>query len=427
MSVEQWLPGSEISTDSPLLLLERKLKADNVTYERSALSFGSACALRIKIKNGRECRTVLIDENDASDCMGLNLSEVRALGNYSAFDYPDNGPCIEVQLAGSVSFQFRTLQRIPGFQIQENEQRRLSRDEGWTVPICGGPESGWSAEIGPSSEILQLLSQRHGTASLKLRNISGRTHDESLLTLEKVANAIIFDLDVKYGISLELLRVRSHIPRARRPPFDSIITPPGSPRLEYGKEPLSLYQYARSALGMPLLEFLAYYQVLEYYYPRYSQRDTLDRLRNELRHPRFNVNSDGDLARVLQISRQSGRGFGDERSQLTSTLRYCVSEESLKEFILDLSESQIEHFTGKQEIKGIKPLSLKGDLIGQVSERAYDVRCRVVHSKEGGGASSENGLLLPFSKEADAVRIESLMMRFLAQKVLVASASPMAI
>ncbi|HEX5205861.1 MAG TPA: hypothetical protein VFW27_38525, partial [Actinoplanes sp.] len=74
--------------------------------------------------------------------------------------------------------------------------------------------------------------------------------------------------------------------------------------------------------------------------------------------------------------------------QLKATLRHCVDEQSLRDFI-GAEEDRLIFFTGKQAIKGVKNLTLENrqhSIVDQVADRVYSLRCRIVHAKEDGGA-----------------------------------------
>jgi hypothetical protein len=50
---------------------------------------------------------------------------------------------------------------------------------------------------------------------------------------------------------------------------------------------------------MPLLQFLAYYQCLEFYFPIYSQTEAQRRVRAILKNPGFNPQRDTDVNELL--------------------------------------------------------------------------------------------------------------------------------
>ncbi|MGV9322808.1 hypothetical protein [Streptomyces sp. NPDC003660] len=425
METEKATPCA-LPADSPLLEIEKEVKRQGVQYEWSG-PFGDAPALLVvHVKSGRKVREVVISEQHAERYLGFDFARYRGLGDLDAFESLGDDPCIEVALTAIGPTSPRTFQRLPGWALEEESD---SGEGNWVVRFQGSRDESWTAEIGNPSKEHRLLSDGYGRApTLRIwRNLNG-THDESLAFLESVGGSILFELDMNYGIPVTMRRARFVNTTTRRFRLRPVWSeaPPSLPRLRYGREPLSLYNYARSATGMPLLQFLAYYQVLEYYFPRYSQRDLIDRLRNELRDPRFRPDDDLHLSRILRISQHSGRGYGDERSQLKATVRYSVSSDAIAELI-EGNAGLTEHFSRKKPIiSGLPTIDVKkrGNLVDSVCERIYHIRCLVVHSKEDGGGAAD-ALLLPFSEEAESVRPDNEVMRFLAQKALIAGAEPL--
>jgi hypothetical protein len=70
-------------------------------------------------------------------------------------------------------------------------------------------------------------------------------------------------------------------------------------------------------------------------------------------------------------------------------------------------------------VTSLNPQNKNLDMRTQLANRIYEIRCRIVHSKSDGGAS-EIPILLPFSKEAELLSADVQLLRFLAQKVLLA-------
>ena len=197
------------------------------------------------------------------------------------------------------------------------------------------------------------------------------------------------------------------------------------PKTQFDAAPLSLYWYARSAAGMPLLQFLAFYQVIEFYFPIYSKSEAQRRLKAILKDPTFRGGRDADVARLLsaiQISRSGG--FGDERSQLRATLAECCDSDGLRRFIEEDKERRDFFLTKCKSLPYHKiPLSnLSADVRGDVADRIYDIRCKIVHTK----SDSRDGdveLLLPFSAEAEQLAYDIELAQYLAQQILIAGSS----
>jgi hypothetical protein len=381
------------------------------------------------------------------------LGAMFTLGDYGALYFRDAG-VIEARCVDARGL--RTIlspRRIPGaeylnesgqvVELSAEDLRGLSfgilRGIGWRVKLLSSVSTEVSAELATASvkfaafesRLHAPVENRSRVVTLRINNVWVDTHDEALSILRRVSDAILFDLDTCYGLPWQLERddTRSYGPSWRRkstpPPVEDA---PRFPVNEYASEPMSLYWYARSAGSMPLLEYLAYYQVLEYYFPQYMHQETLGRLRKELRSPRFRLDSDVDLSRLVRIAIRPGRHVGSERDQLRATVQGVVSEEGLREYFAAIPERE-EYFSGRQSLKDLPAIQLrdrKNDLHSQVSNRIYDLRCRIVHSKEDGGGESVD-LLLPFSREVATIWPDIELLRFLAREALICGAREMSL
>jgi hypothetical protein len=201
--------------------------------------------------------------------------------------------------------------------------------------------------------------------------------------------------------------------------------PPKFPRNQYAGQALELYQYGRFAAGLPLLEYLAYYQSLEYFFPFFAREQTVNSVRSQLLHPAFDAEDDGALGRLINLAAPAGRGGMAEREQLRATVRACISEAVLREF-MESDVSYTQHFCDKkQAVKGVGTIQLsqtQTDLRDQVADRIYAIRCRIVHAKQDGGAANVD-VLLPASAEADSLQVDIELVRMVAQHALVARAA----
>jgi hypothetical protein len=198
------------------------------------------------------------------------------------------------------------------------------------------------------------------------------------------------------------------------------------PRSEYDRDPISLYWYARSANGMPLLQFLAYYQTIEYYFPIYSLAEARRKIRNILKNPAFRAERDADVAKVLLAARATASGVGDERSQLRAALNECLEPGALREFLTDSEERQ-KFFSKKTDgltNQKIQIGNADADLRNDAADRIYDIRCKIVHTKSG-GRDGDVELLLPFSKEAELLYADIELIQYVAREVLVSGSSPL--
>ncbi len=83
------------------------------------------------------------------------------------------------------------------------------------------------------------------------------------------------------------------------------------------------------------------------------------------------------------------------------------------------------HLKNKKKIVDVSITNVENrgvDLIDQEADRIYDIRCRVVHAKDGAGHDSK--LLMPYSPEVKELSHDVDLVRFCAQRALIASAGP---
>ena len=380
--------------------------------------------VRVGMPNGREKRVVTFSNPESIErALALDFQKYVFLGDYIALaNYEDS--TIEAMIrpipALPRSFLYR---RLFGEDEQGGDLKPLIVKQNYPGEA--------SIEIGKATEILELMARgpfvRRDYLSLKLFNIPISRHDRSLKLLRCVTDSLFFQIDIQNGLTLSLSRHRRPPRRLTSGKLEADIELE-FPRVEFDESPISLYWYARSATAMPLLQFLAFYQVIEYYYPTYSREEARRRVRAILKDPAFRYERDADIGKILSIVAGTGRGFGDERSQLQATLNACLDPSDLRSFFEE-DEERIEFFSSGQ--KGLTdrkiPLADKAaDLRNATADLIYDIRCKIVHTK-GEALEGDRELLLPFSKEAELLFHDIELLQYAASKVLVAASTPLSL
>lgn len=383
-------------------------------------------AFELSFSCGRNKRTqTLWDYDDIKSLLAVPFEKYTFIDGYRAISsYSDN--TIEAQIKPIGPFPPRSIiRRLFGDRIDEDDLRaekygiELVPDEG------GGPK----VSIGPATPEFRAISRgpSFGNLSLKLSNSGISQHDQARSLLEKISNSIFFQIELLSGIPLGLSRERQYPKPIRGKNQRASIEGLQYPKNEYDEAPISLYWYGTSAMGMPLLQFLAFYQVIEFYFPTYFQAEARRKIRAILKNPTFRNDRDADLGKILSAIQLGRAGsLGDERSQLRATIAECVDPDSLRSFFSD-SEERASFFSSKT--KGITdhkiPLANSSlDLRNDVADRIYDIRCKIVHTK----SDSRNGeieLLLPFSKEAEQLHYDIELVQYIAQNVLISASAPL--
>nr|WP_321486875.1 hypothetical protein [uncultured Draconibacterium sp.] len=329
------------------------------------------------------------------------------------------------------SFLLRRLGRL--FNDDDTEQEENARYEldkaenGITVSI--GSASIDYAILSFSKDRMPRFEYARRRPTLRIENIEVATHDKAKSLLEKIGNSILFKLDLSSNMGFKLAEDRDIRRAYFRRRKEQTELDKAFPTYEYDSEPMSLYWYAKSAVEMPLLQFLALYQILEFYFPIFSNKNAHSTIKNIIKDPRFNPNKDSDITKIISTLNinKNQLGFGSELEQLKSTIQDCLTSEELREHI-ESDDEMIEFFKGKKakglSSKIINVSNNSSDILNEVSERIYEIRCRVVHTK----SSDKNyELLVPSSPELKHLIFDISILEMIAKKVLIATSRLMKI
>lgn len=377
---------------------------------------------RVSISAGQGKRTLHIGSlNNADRFLDINFEEYRFISGYEAIY------CIS---KGKIEASVRTsgfTDRINVLSRLRNDVEGMETDETREIVIepSSGNKNSPTIRVGePSKEFLVLL--RRGIPArltFSLIGIQARHHDDVARELRSYANSLFFQMDLLYDSTFVLERER------RRRVLKKNVAGSGLPNfLEYPRQrfdeaAISLYWYARGARGMPLLQFLAFYQSIEFFFPRFSQIELRKKLATILKNPTFRPDHDDEVDRIISMVR-AGRngGLGDERSQLRAVINQCISAEEMRDFLQD-DPDQASPYSGKGgKLRYHRlPLSNKTlDLRDDVASRIYDIRCKIVHTKND-MRDTELEILLPFSDDAELLMHDIDLVHFVSKSVLIAA------
>ena len=387
--------------------------------------FGTGSEFAIFFECGREKRKFETwDYGELRSLLDVPFEKYRFLVDYNAIcSYDDREIEALVKPMGPLTRISHLYLKLFGFTYN---QKHI--DEGrFSVTLT--PKSGTNLpgiHIGPASKTLQVLTKNvtdRPFISIKLSNIETCQHDSARELLEKVSNSVFFQIELLSGIALSLLKEKK-APRKSKKRQGSLIGLQ-YPNAEYDAAPISLYWYGKSAIGMPLLQFLAFYQAIEFYFPTYYRAEAIRKVSSILKHPTFRPDRDADVGRVLNAI-QSGKGgsLADERSQLKATINECVQADSLRDF-LSSDQERRDFFSTKTKSLTANKMQISNldhDLRSDVAERIYEIRCKIVHTKSDNKNSSFEALL-PFSPEAEQLHHDIELVEFISQQVLIAASA----
>jgi hypothetical protein len=412
---EPHVVSAETSSFNELLAqLESRCKAASMKVEQLE-GFEGQRYVRVDFPAGRQTEEVsFFGTEGIRGLLSIPFEKYVFVGGYDALcSYEDE--VIEAGILGSTP---TLLRRIYAPRPDSGNQDFPPLE----IPNPGRQEK---LVLGPPTTPFNILIGRMSSRpSLRIEGFSVSRQEQAIETLERIANSFFFQLDLLRNVPLTLRRRRRlHTVYGRASGASQELE---FPKNDYDRDPISLYWYARGARGMPLLQFLAYYQTIEYYFPAYSQAEARRKIRNILKNPAFRPERDTDVAKILLAAQANGLGYGDERSQLRATLNECLEPGALRAFLTD-SEERAKYFSSKADKLTDQKIQVRNpdaDLRNDVADRIYDIRCKIVHTKSG-GREGEVELLLPFSKEAELLYADIELMQFVAREILISASTPL--
>ena len=186
------------------------------------------------------------------------------------------------------------------------------------------------------------------SVSLALDGLAVRRHEVAVEKLESIANSFFFEVESVYRVPLTLRRA---LPRRRAGGAPSRPRRPRPtltfPRSSYDPEAMALYWYARSAVGMPLLQFLAFYQAIEFYFGRYAEAELRKRLSDVAKDPAFDPHDPREVGRLISAMVLDGVRL---ETSGHSSVRCFGNASARKNFAIStkLTSRQKEFFSKKQ-------------------------------------------------------------------------------
>lgn len=404
--------------------LRERCKLNGFSFKEEIRENGIT-VVEIGIKCAREQRKISITSLDRlKKLLSISFEEISFISGFEAIcSYTDGTIEASVRPFGRIS-TYQGFRKLFGRKISEGMAALGNSKISIPSPQVGMPE----IEISRASETFQTLSppQVGISFTIKINGCSIENNDQASRLLKKLSDSVFFQIDlmVNSAFGVERQRQQDSIGKKLKSSVN-LSNDLQYPKTEYDEAPMSLYWYGRGASGLPLLQFLAFYQVLEFYYPSYSEVEARRKIKTVLKDPVFRGDRDVDISRLLSTIRISRTGnYGDERSQLRATITECIDADGLRAFLTD-DQERCDFFSSKTRSHKHHKIPIATpiiDLRADVSERIYGIRCKIVHTKAD-SRDADVEPLLPFSNDAEQLRYDIELVEYIARQVLIAASS----
>ena len=183
--------------------------------------------------------------------------------------------------------------------------------------------------------------------SVKVFNLQENSAEAALKKSGPIVDAFLFELSYMKGITITLQDEWPRYSRAR--PFMFRSPTPGYQlpfsRAVFNEDTVRFYQRGMGT-DDPLIQFLSFYQVLEYHFLRVTDELLYAKLTRRMNDPRFSATS-SSLDRIIQDVVDHKRGT-DEIEMLKAVLTKYVDENELMEFLRSYEVYLVKPFYSKK-------------------------------------------------------------------------------
>jgi len=170
------------------------------------------------------------------------------------------------------------------------------------------------------------------------------------------------------------------------------------------------------------LQFLTFYQILEYFFIKVSDELLYQKISCQLNDPKFKTTKTRNLDHLIHIIEEHKR-TNNETEMLKNVLKKFIDDSDIIKFI-QAYEAYIGKnlYTKKRTLFGeeITQANKTGHIFGNIAKIIKTVRNALVHSSDRYERYERH---IPFSESTEIVRNEIPLVKFLAEKVIIASAS----
>lgn len=179
----------------------------------------------------------------------------------------------------------------------------------------------------------------------------------------------------------------------------------------------------------PLIQFIGYYHILEYFFEEVYKKELIRLVREEIIRPEFSVNNDSELAKIIEKigNKSSSYTFANEREALKLTLKDFVMLDKVIDKLTYYTSEYVDYYKdNKVPFSGGVKVDLISDnkeIFEKLANRIYETRTSIIHSKSN-ELKSENKKRFIYSpfKDSEALSKEIPLIKALAEEVIINSA-----
>lgn len=265
----------------------------------------------------------------------------------------------------------------------------------------------------------ELVEQLYRPITIKIYNLAAHSSEHALEVSSNLIEGCLFSLSYLKEITLSVVENwPTRQPRLRSFFYGETNRKSELP-LPKGKPLSDLVRYYQRGMSAedPVIAFLSYYQVLEYFFLSVSDEQLYQKLIRRLSDPKFRLQPD-HLNKLIQDT-LSHNYKTDETEMLKNVITKHIEVGELTHFIETYEKYLGEPlFTKKRQLFGDETeIKLATNhVIGNTASRVKKVRNALVHSSD---RHERQDVFVPTSANEEIVRKELPLVRYLAERVIV--------
>jgi len=267
-------------------------------------------------------------------------------------------------------------------------------------------------------EMYELL---YRPMTIRVQNIGAPTVETAIKRSSSLIEACLFELSYLREITLALVEEWPRRQPRNRPfrfgeRFRGEFLP--LPRAKFNEDTIRFYQRGMSTED-PVIQFLSFYHILEYFFVPISDEVLYARLSQRINDPKFSA-SRANLDRIIQDTLNHKRE-SDETEMLKRVLQKFVDESEIIEFIKAYEEYLGEHLYSRRRTifgESVEVKLASGHVISNISKRIKIIRNALVHSSD---RYERKQRYIPSSEAERKLEKEIPLMKFLAERVIIGS------
>lgn len=271
------------------------------------------------------------------------------------------------------------------------------------------------------NKVMDMYDAIYRPSTIRLYNINSATIENAIKKSTPIFETCLFGLSYLKGVTLTLGEEWQR-PQPRERPFqfgervDGFEFP--LPKVNFNSDTIRFYQRGMST-DDPVIQFLSFYQVLEYYFVSISDEQLYNKLSQRINDLKFST-SPKNLDRLIQDTLTHKRET-DETEMLKNVLIRFTDEDEIMEFIKAYEEYLGENlYTKKRHIFGesVETRLNPGHVIGNLAKRIKIIRNALVHSSD---RYERQQRYIPTYGSEKMIRKEIPLLRFLAERIITGS------